>query len=698
MTARVQVVVEAKDATSGVFRAITSQLGDFGNLVDDLTAKKIKWGDVGQHAAQMVINGIKDTIKVTTEYAADVRDLALASGQGAEASSRMLQVLDDYQLTADDAATATRALTKEGLAPTIDTIAKLSGQYNSLNSAQEKNEFLQKNLGRASKEWLNLMSQGPDAIRQMNNAVSESLILTDENVKAAEEYRLALDEWNDSVMKLKVAIGNELLPVLTNLMNTDLDKKLIEGAEATGIAGAALDELSKRHLPEIYEATVEARDGFVGLNASMDATIPTEQELAATAKIMNDENLNFVGVLGQVSGALEQYNEGVAAADVALADGSLTVDEHAAKVEALGAQYKSTTSEIVLSLYQMKLTADKTFDDTDLTKYLLAAEKLGVISEKDRQATVALFKEVDTLEASFETAKGPMLHVSERAEDGAENFGMMADASAELGEALRKETAAGAAAATSALNSIPTDINVDINIRTHGGIPSFLGGGGGMGHTYCFVAGTPVTLSDGTRKPIEQLMIGDEVRSYNIERREFVTGKVSNVMSRKADEYLNIDGIQVTDEHPFYVASRGEWVKAKDIKRNDFLLRDYGGMKVINFVFCVSEPATVYNLTVDGEHNYFAGGVLVHNKSTEELEGAGATQQGGEVFAGVPTWVGEAGKERFIPSQNGRILGHAESLHAATVGGMGMSGNNYFYGPVTIAADSGAGGDVMSIR
>ena len=33
MSARVQIVVEAKDATSGVFRALTSELGAFGGLV-----------------------------------------------------------------------------------------------------------------------------------------------------------------------------------------------------------------------------------------------------------------------------------------------------------------------------------------------------------------------------------------------------------------------------------------------------------------------------------------------------------------------------------------------------------------------------------------------------------------------------------------------------------------------------------------
>ena len=284
MAARVQIVVEAKDATSGVFRALTSELGAFGGLVEELTAKNINWGNVGQMAAKMVIDGIKDTIKVTTEYAREVRDLSLASGQGAEQSSRMLQVLDDYQLTAEDAKTATRALTKEGLAPTVDTIAQLSGEYLKLNSVEEKNAFVQKNLGRAGQEWLNLLNQGPDAIRKMNDAVSEGLILTEENVQAAEKYRLALDEWNDSVQALKISIGNELIPALTGLIETTAG-----WTEASKQVDTEYDNLTPRarnfmtvlqmqaeawHADKVaiantYEATTLARDGFVQLEPAI---------------------------------------------------------------------------------------------------------------------------------------------------------------------------------------------------------------------------------------------------------------------------------------------------------------------------------------------------------------------------------------------------------------------------------------------
>jgi hypothetical protein len=60
--------------------------------------------------------------------------------------------------------------------------------------------------------------------------------------------------------------------------------------------------------------------------------------------------------------------------------------------------------------------------------------------------------------------------------------------------------------------------------------------------------------------------------------------------------------------------------------------------------------------------------------------------------------VGERGAEPFVPSVNGRILGHAESLHALTAGG-GMGGaTNYFYGPVTLQLSEESASNFMSMR
>lgn len=267
MPARVQLVVEANDATGGIFRSLASELGGLGNIVEEVTSKNISWGNVATQVTGAVIDGLKHAITSTQEYGEAVRDQMLISGQSAEASSRFLQVLDDYQLSAEDAKAATKALTREGLAPTVETVAELSRQYLELNTAQEKNAFAQKNLGRAGVEWLNLLEKGPDAIMAMNDAVSESLVWTEENVRATEEYRLMVDQLHDTWQGYEMFIGTRAIPVVNDLMEAHM-----EGSVAIKEQTTWWD----KQVVAVQES-IEAWKDLLGLTA--EEGIPTETEL-----------------------------------------------------------------------------------------------------------------------------------------------------------------------------------------------------------------------------------------------------------------------------------------------------------------------------------------------------------------------------------------------------------------------------------
>lgn len=219
MTERVQVVVEAKDAASGVLRGITSQFGALGSAVEELTGSSINWGNVIAVAGQAAIDYFKEAFKVATEYAASVRDLSLASGASAEESSRLLQVLDDFEISAENVTAATRIMTKNGLAPTIETVAKLSDEYLSLNTAQERNKFILDNLGRGGADWMNVLKEGSAAILEMNDSVSDALILNDEQIAQYEEMRLNQDEFNGNLQEIQMTLINGIVPAVNETVN-----------------------------------------------------------------------------------------------------------------------------------------------------------------------------------------------------------------------------------------------------------------------------------------------------------------------------------------------------------------------------------------------------------------------------------------------------------------------------------------------
>ena len=207
MAAKVQVVIEAQDAASGVLRGITSQLGGIGSVIEQVTSKNVSWGNVATEVATVVVNGLVESYNAAQQYSQSVRDLALVSGVGAEESSRLIQVLDDFQISAEDVTAATRAMTKQGLTPTIETLAQLSDAYKKINDPMEKNKFIIENLGRAGLQWVNALNAGGDALRSMGAEVSANLILTDKQVANMEKARLAQDAWNDTIEGGKIAIG-----------------------------------------------------------------------------------------------------------------------------------------------------------------------------------------------------------------------------------------------------------------------------------------------------------------------------------------------------------------------------------------------------------------------------------------------------------------------------------------------------------
>src|SRR3989338_9821814 len=73
--------------------------------------------------------------------------------------------------------------------------------------------------------------------------------------------------------------------------------------------------------------------------------------------------------------------------------------------------------------------------------------------------------------------------------------------------------------------------------------------------------------------------------------------------------------LQVTEEHPFLV--NDSWIPAKELVVGDELLTiDGKKVRITEIEEVVSEESfKVYNLHVGGWNDFFAGGVLVHNKA-----------------------------------------------------------------------------------
>ncbi len=140
---------------------------------------------------------------------------------------------------------------------------------------------------------------------------------------------------------------------------------------------------------------------------------------------------------------------------------------------------------------------------------------------------------------------------------------------------------------------------------------SYAGGG-------CFVSGTLAETPYGA-VVIEDLVVGDRVLGLSDDGEPVVNEVVEVHRALAVQYYIINDEISVTDAHPFLVDD--EWVEAQDIRVGDILVSPDGTAVPVGSVVSVDYGVRVYNISVSGNHTFFAEGILAHNKPPYDPQG-----------------------------------------------------------------------------
>lgn len=453
MAARVQIEIEAKDSSSGILRAIAAQFGELGKTVSslaDMFGKSnelqvlyqrglkdtaVSVADVAraeeaanaatvrfaEQAVTMLINGLKDAIKVTIEYAGEVRNLAMISGTTTEEASRLIQVLDDYKISADDVTAATRAMTKQGLAPSLETLGQLSDQYLQINDAQGRNEFIIKNLGRAGLQWVDVLQKGSKALTEQGAAVEKNLILSQRQVDAARENEIAVDRWTDAWTGFKVTIGNAVLPVMTSLLNGMSDTQraeeiLIEQGNQHSVNLMKMNGVMDAAAKAAYAQATAEREAADAAKMHTDAidenaAALVDQELALKAaeeamKAMSETNTGLLSLTTSLQAETETYtakNEDLKNKLIELQTEQAKYFEGGKKYNELQGEidgvtdavkenekaHQAATNKIVFNLLQQKMAVDG-LSNAEFAALTNIGVKMGIFDQQTADMAIAM--------------------------------------------------------------------------------------------------------------------------------------------------------------------------------------------------------------------------------------------------------------------------------------------------------------------
>ena len=138
----------------------------------------------------------------------------------------------------------------------------------------------------------------------------------------------------------------------------------------------------------------------------------------------------------------------------------------------------------------------------------------------------------------------------------------------------------------------------------------------------CVVAGTPIETPAGPRQ-VELLAVGDQVICRSSDGR-IAEGKITAVQCYTASQYLRFrfdDGRElcVTAEHPIFGESG--WQRAGSFAMGDSVVAIESTLR-IESIRVEHGPVSVYDLTVEPHENFFASGILVHNKGSGKMQAA----------------------------------------------------------------------------
>ena len=304
----IEILIKARDEASKVIdknsnslKSWTSGIGAAIKGATGLDLATVGFAGALAYAGKQLMNVTNET----QAYNLSIIDMAKNLGISTEEASKLVQVGDDLRISQQELETMFRSALKNGIEPTREGLAKAADEYNKLGSNLEKKQYLLDNFGRAGLNIGKMFDKGSEGVKDFYDSVEDGLVVTEEAARVSEEYYAAVDELTDKWLAFKYAVGNKVIPVITDLLDGEKETTVFIKAKIReleiGIAqqkryGIATAD-SERELKYWSDRLMQARDAQYDLNKEEDTAIDKTEELK---RQLSDLQLVMDGAYGNM--------------------------------------------------------------------------------------------------------------------------------------------------------------------------------------------------------------------------------------------------------------------------------------------------------------------------------------------------------------------------------------------------------------
>lgn len=425
---KIQVQMDRLDTLSqktGLSKsALTQAMKNEGEVAKSTT---MSWTElnsaymVATQVIQKVGEAYNATVGEAQAYDQQIKSIMASSGGTAEATSTLVQTLDDAGIGIETVTKALKEMGKDGNEPTIQSLAALSDEFLKLAPGAERTQFLLDKFGKSGLEMARAMELGGAKINEMSGAIEKNLILTDKEINASEDYRKNVDNLHDSWQGLVVTMGNAVIPVLNQVMqgmqnagqaNDDYNRRLQAVIATYGNLGDRANNMHVLMMAEgetinsattSYQAMAQAQEEAAKASTDLGDAVASidyggilkdaeslTQSNADYAKSQEDVNAQITEMTAKKQ---ELISQGWGAESQAVQDVSSKIDDLNQKYAENATAHEEATTKKIADMTLEKIAMEDGvagFNEAEYAKAVAVSETMGTVEAASLRESIAM--------------------------------------------------------------------------------------------------------------------------------------------------------------------------------------------------------------------------------------------------------------------------------------------------------------------